>query len=481
MNLLAEQSPLPAEAQGPAGSSRSSSNLGAVNGATASGPQPAASLVSSAPPMRPQALQAAALQAASPSSITPPLTTAWRTLMALPLLQWPEHGEALSHHEPMVLDALWRLGATAEAAQQALPRLRPRPPARSLSPAELMQLEAPCALPHPEVLHSQIQAWPELVRHERAQLRLLGPQAALAECLDAVLPGAGGAAFHPVIRLAHAWPHGEMARAQAMAYARARIMPLPPARAPAGQGENSTPEEAHHHRLPSVFWQAWQAARTRMSASQVPPLAHAQLIAWRMQGWAQTPEHDHFAGQLLQALAGQPAPQALQTLARWAALAYAATGSFTVLHMATASHALIQLHEQVPEAVLWPRHLPALVSAYAAAWLSTARMDLGWGEESAELESQPEAPVGNRTGPSMACTASTVSTADEPGSHEPPEQFAPLEAWRQRLLPAMLARGDDHDIKLSAALLQRWQADPQAAAVWQQALSRLALKLWPEG
>lgn len=478
MNWLAEQTPLPAEAQRPAGSS---GTLCAVNVATASGPHCAASHASSDSPTRPRPLQPAAHLAASPAAASPPLTTAWRTLMALPLLQWPEHGEALSHHEPMVLDALWRLGATAEAAQQALPRLRPRPPARSLSPAELMQLEAPCALPHPEVLHGQIQAWPELVRHERAQLRLLGPQAALAECLDAVLPGAGGAAFHPVIRLAHAWPHGEMARAQAMAYARARLMPLPPARAPAGQDMGGTPEEAHPERLPNVFWQAWQAARTRMNASQVPPLAHAGLIAWRMQGWAQTPEHAHFAGQLLQALAGQPAPQALLALARWAALAHAATGSFTVLHMATASHALIQLHEEVPDAALWPRHLPALVSAYAAAWLSTARMDLAWGEETAELESQPEAPTWNRTGLGMACTASTVNTADEPGSHETPAQCHTPEAWRQRLLPALLARGDDHDIKLSAALLQRWQADPQAAAAWRQALSRLALKLWPEG
>lgn len=476
MPRLAEHTVLPAAADRPAGTSSTSCTDSKLDAATPSGPRMAASPVTSDPPTHPQALQAAAHQDASP-----PLTTAWRALMALPLLQWPEHGEALSHHEPMVLDALWRLGATAEAAQQALPRLRPRPPARSLSPAELMQLEAPCALPHPEVLHGQVQAWPELVHHERAQLRLLGPQAALAECLDAVLPGAGGAAFHPVIRLAHAWPHGEMARAQAMAYARARFMPLPPARAPAGLDMGGTPEEAHPERLPSVFWQAWQAARNRMSASQVPPLAHAGLIAWRMQGWAQTPEHAHFAGQLLQALAGQPAPQALQTLARWAALAYAATGSFTVLHMATASHALIQLHEHVPDAVLWPRHLPALVSAYAAAWLSTARMDLGWGEETADLESQSEAQVGTRTVLGRACAASTVNTADEPGSHEPPEPFAPLEAWRQRLLPALLARGDDHDIKLTAALLQRWQADPQAAAVWQQALSRLALKLWPEG
>jgi hypothetical protein len=91
------------------------------------------------------------------------------------------------------------------------------------------------------------------------------------------------------------------------------------------------------------------------------------------------------------------------------------------------------------------------------------------------LESELDALRRNRTG------LGTVNMVNATGSHEPPARFDTPEAWRQRLLPALLARGDDHDIKLSAALLQRWQSDPQAAAVWRQALSRLALKLWPEG
>lgn len=515
----------------------------------------------------------------------PPLTSDWRALMALPLLKWPEHGEALSSHEPMVLDALWRLGADVASVQAALPRLRPRPQPRDLMPAELMQLESAWAMPHPEVMHGQMEAWPELVRHERGQLRERGPQAALAACLDAVLPGAGGAAFHPVIRMAHAWPHGEMARAQAMAYARARCMPLPlpPARplanevaataemaaavgtvgsahavetvgsfgmsgtaappSPAGTAVLPPPGADLPSRLPHAFWAAWSAARTRMATGQVPPRAHAGLIAERMQGWVQTPEHADFAAGLLLVLSGQSPHEALAQLARWAALAYAATASFTVLHLFTASHALIQLHEQVPDDTLWQRHLPALVSAYAAAWLSTARMDLGWDGMAAGLKGQEQGTgitgsLGNmRSHPREPVTAHHAAAADDardikrqvqvakdsapatgragtPMHQEtgggwacqenPADEASHLlredacassrmvaagcasirldasaspDAWRLRLLPALLSQGDDHDIKLAAALIQRWQAAPQDAAVWQRALTRLAGKM----
>ena len=97
----------------------------------------------------------------------------------------PEYGPSLSSHVPMVLEALDRLGRAdlSEAYLSAwIPRLR------GLSPKT-----------DPELV-----AYPERLAEATAAVAELGPRSALNALFLRYAPGLHGAAFHGLLRLAHA-------------------------------------------------------------------------------------------------------------------------------------------------------------------------------------------------------------------------------------------------------------------------------------
>lgn len=213
---------------------------------------------------------------------------------------------ALSSHLPMAQQALLELGASAERLQawteahetllepQTGARPGPVQPARDLG------------RPDSDV------AWRA---HFSRRIASTGASATLRDALPLLMPGAGGAAFHGLIRTAHAVLAGHDGElAAGLAHWAARAMPLPVA-APA-QPLPLDEALAHLARLPR------------------PASASGGLIAERMRAWAATPGFAEVA-------AGLPdGPGALRDLALLAARTYAATGNFTVLHLLTASHAM---------------------------------------------------------------------------------------------------------------------------------------------
>lgn len=129
----------------------------------------------------------------------------------------PEYGPSLSSHVPMVLEVLDRLGRL-DAAEGYLgvwtPRLRPLAP-----------------LTDPE-----LGAYPAALENARSRIERLGPSGALAEAMPGLASGMLGAAFHGLIRVAHAArsvaragsPERREELARALAYASVRAA-APPA------------------------------------------------------------------------------------------------------------------------------------------------------------------------------------------------------------------------------------------------------------
>jgi hypothetical protein len=97
----------------------------------------------------------------------------------------PEYGAGLSSHVPMVLEALERMGrsdAIAPYIDAWVPRLRP------LSPATDPELDA----------------YPALLAETTTAISTLGPRGAVAASFARWAPGLHGAAFHGLLRVAHA-------------------------------------------------------------------------------------------------------------------------------------------------------------------------------------------------------------------------------------------------------------------------------------
>ena len=229
------------------------------------------------------------------------------TLLALldqGLVLWPEYRDQLSSHLPMALDALQQLGAGSaqlHAFQRdygARLRPAPAPPRGTRRPTRL----------------GRIEDYPAWLAHYRAALAVQGRAALLSAELPALLPGAGGAAFHGLIRVGHALRHGHPGElTAALAYWACRHQPLPP------------PSDTRA--LALADWLA--ALRALPGAADMP---RRGLISARMADWGARTDW--------QAIAGRLDANELPALARAAAALYAATANFTVLHLVTASAAL---------------------------------------------------------------------------------------------------------------------------------------------
>ena len=255
-----------------------------------------------------------------------------------------EYAGGLSNHGPMALCALHRLGADA-AALQAFGRLY----SRRLVPAPAAQ-----RWPAGDAWAARLgdaTAWPiyrdlfaQWLHHEDA-----------GDVLRAVLPrlmaGVGAAAFHGVIRTAHAVQAAHLqALADGLAYWACRWLDLGPLGAGVGAGRE--------HDAAAVLRQ--------LPVPRRPP--PGDLIFQQMQAVATPPRFVAGVARL------RVTDQTLETLARGAAYLYARSGNFTLLHLLTSAHAVRVLLPWLEDP------LPAVQrywQAFAAAWAASGAQDLG--------------------------------------------------------------------------------------------------------
>lgn len=305
----------------------------------------------------------------------------------------PEYGAKLSSHLPMALDALQQLGASSARLHEFNThygaRLQPMQP-------------RPSAAGKPQQFGC-IEDYPQWFTHYRAGLAAQGRDRLLRAELPALMAGAGGVAFHGLIRAGHAVRHGhEGELAAALAYWASRHQALP------------KPTDTRPLALAD-----WLTALRALPGAEAMP--KRGLISERMADWGKRPDW--------QAIAARLPSTELPALARAAAALYAATANFTVLHMVTASAALMALRPWLDDEA-GSRHFRHFIQAAAAALMAS-----GVVQHTAELA------------PSMAT---------------PPD-------W-PTLAAGAIAQHDDHVIKLVAACHALEATD--SAPVWRAAAAR---------
>jgi Questin oxidase-like len=248
-----------------------------------------------------------------------------------------EYGGMLSNHLPMALQALNALGASDERLTAYAERYALRFEGLPKAPAAAPLADWEGAL-------GRIDAFDALHASFLAVLQQQGTDRALRQVLPRLWLGVVAAAFHGVIRTAHAVQAGHQGEiAAGLAYWAARWQPLPAATAVRGL----------------MQFARWSE---RVEAAALQTRANGSLISTRIGHLMHSPV---FA-QLADSLAIEPTllPQA----ADWAASLYARSGNFTVLHMVTGARAV---------RVLWPwvedgaTVAPLLVRALTAAALAS--------------------------------------------------------------------------------------------------------------
>jgi hypothetical protein len=256
-----------------------------------------------------------------------------------------DFGGGLSNHLPMTLVALHRLGADEAALERFASAYAPRlEPARPREPwpagdAWASRLGDGTAWPAYRDLFAQ---WLE---HENA-----------GEVLEVVLPrfmeGCGGAAFHGLIRTAYAVTAARRHElADALAHWAARWQPLP-----ATPDDGDTPDGS-----------ATDDPAAVLPALPVPLGAARTLIAERMVAAAAQPGFARAAARLA---IGE---DTVDRLARGAAILYAGSGNFTVLHLLTSAHAVRVLGRWLGDPT--PAHR-AYWRAWAAGWAASGATPL---------------------------------------------------------------------------------------------------------
>lgn len=246
-------------------------------------------------------------------------------------LRAPETREHLTSHLPMALHALQALGAPPARLREFHARHAGRLP-----------VVAPVAPPTGDwrALRGTEGAYPALRAGFQRALERDGADAVLRSALPDLLPGVAAAAFHGVIRTAHAVQAGHQAElAAALAYWAWRWQPLAPPQA----GEP----------LPFDTW------ADRLVTGAIGWHHSGRLIAERMAGATESA--------LYRELAGRMAPGPLAPLAAFAAARYAETLNFTLLHMVTALRALRVLAPWAGDVAQAPVLAHAVTAAYLAA------------------------------------------------------------------------------------------------------------------
>lgn len=250
----------------------------------------------------------------------------------------PEYGEGLASHLPMALHALHVLGADEARLRQflarSLTRFDPPPP-------------DPVPRPLADWLASRgaLAAHGALKAHFLADLATHGRDAVLRQSLPALVTGVGAAAFHGLIRSAHAVEAGHQGElASALAYWACAWKPLP-------RGDGGAAGRLDIDRWIEI-----------LKAAPTQPQPPGRLISQRIVQVVGTPSHAALAGRL------QGSDRVLPRLAALSVASYRDSGNFTVLHLVTASRAMRVLSPWFDE----PHEaLASFGNACAAAWLAS--------------------------------------------------------------------------------------------------------------
>lgn len=246
------------------------------------------------------------------SSVNAPL----HALLNANLRQPPEFHDQLTNHLPMALHALHSLGASPRrmrdfyASYSQRFQGRQAPTSATVGDPQTMDWRA---------LRGQAQAYPALLAYFHRLVACEGAQASLRLALPDLMPGVAAAAFHGVIRTAHAAQAGhDPELAAALAYWAWRWQPLEAPPAPAALlGLDAWANRLVHE---SIGWRS-----------------NGPLISIRMADASQSTLYAALAA----ALAPAPSLAArIQELAQLAVNRYAASPNFTVLHMVTGLRAL---------------------------------------------------------------------------------------------------------------------------------------------
>lgn len=258
----------------------------------------------------------------------------------------PEFDHGLSDHLPMQLHVMHALGASGQRLA-GFARLY----AQRLEPRQRVETSAASWL----ALRGRIEAFDTLEGLFSSGIAQKGRDAVLRELLPALMPGAAGGAFHGLIRCGHAVAanhDGELA--MGLAYWAAGWLPLLP--------------YAESGKLPAPAYSlaAWAAHAHDLTttADTEPP-----RIVLRMKAWATARQFPALAPAL------QADEATLGQIARFAAMLYAQTGNFTVMHMLTSVHALLVLRPWLVDGIVATRWFGvSLFAAFRAARLSREQL-----------------------------------------------------------------------------------------------------------
>jgi hypothetical protein len=220
-----------------------------------------------------------------------------------------EYASGLTNHLPMALHALDRMGASAPQMRRffdgyAARFERPGPAAAAVPPlADWVSHRG-----RYESLAALQSTFADALRRD-------DPPTVLRRVVPQLMPGVGAAAFHGLLRTAHAFEGGHLGElAHGLAYWAARWFALAP-----------VPVQS-----PRLDFDSWA---TRLTHDASGWASDAALISQRMQHAEQAPAYRALAGRL--ALGDDT----LARLSAFAATAYAESGNFTVLHLVTGCHA----------------------------------------------------------------------------------------------------------------------------------------------
>ena len=245
----------------------------------------------------------------------------------------PEYRGGLSSHLPMALQAMHSLGATDEQLTGLYERYRTR---LTKAPHE----QAANLVTEPPQL-GRIEHFAPWQTSFEPRLREEGPDAVLRAVLPMLMQGAAGAAFHGLIRTAHAVCSGHQREiAAGLAYWASRHQPV-------------TAESTA-----SLGVDEWMARLTALALRRGSAMPQRTFIFQSIDDWAGLSAFKEVAGAL--------DASALPLIARVAARTYAETRNFTVLHVVTAIEAAHRL-----EKWLAPSSNRALLPALAAGFLAS--------------------------------------------------------------------------------------------------------------
>lgn len=255
------------------------------------------------------------------------------------LLLPAEYDHQLTSHLPMALHALDRMGADAARLQQFFDTYAARfalpEPGRGAAPAALADW-----LPH----RGDYGSLAALRATFTQALQLDDAPTVLRRVVPHLMPGVGAAAFHGLLRTAHAVESGHLGElAHGLAYWAARWFPLQPGRA----------------LKPTLAFDDWSTRLVRASAGW---RGSGRLIAQRMQDAEAAGAYRDLASGL------RFDANTLAQFAGFAAALYAETGDFTVLHLVTGCRAA---RVMLPFAGEAEDASGALVRAFTAAVLAS--------------------------------------------------------------------------------------------------------------